>query len=179
MSDLLVILKNTPLSEEDGPIALIGVDQREAKRASIGHIGSDVQEILEEPEERKDEPVGLAMEEEKSHTKQRDDEFTQSATKDHDGMPERTKAGMTGLVDGEVGIVEEEEARIVPPGVEQEEEIEGQYGSSTNARDPRPLIGAIEWQFHKISVTGAAPAESQCTAAVAPGETSTKNITKG
>ena len=62
MSDLLVILKNTPLSEEDDPIAFIGVEQREAKRASIGHIGSDVQEILEEPEERKDEPIGLAME---------------------------------------------------------------------------------------------------------------------
>ena len=50
MPDLLVILKNTPLSEENGPIAFIGVNQREAKRASISHIGSDVQEILEEPE---------------------------------------------------------------------------------------------------------------------------------
>ena len=111
------------------------------------------------------------MEEEKSHAKQRDDEFTQSATQDHDGIPEQTKAGMTGLVDGEVGVVEEEEARIVSPGVEQEEEIESQYDSSTTARDPRPLIGAIERQFHKISVTGAELAESQCTAAVALDET--------
>ena len=86
-------------------------------------------------------------------------------------MPKQAKGGMTGLVDGEVGIVEEEEARIVPPGVEQEEEIESQYDSSTNARDSRPLIGAIERQFHKISVAGAALAESQCTAAVARGET--------
>lgn len=155
VADFLVLEKDAPFGEEDGPIAFIGIDNRADEGAGVGHVGADIKKVFEEPEEGEGQAIGLALEEEKGGTEKRDDEFTQSAAHNHEGVTAPAECGMTDFVDGEIGVVEEEEAGIVTPSVEQEEEIEREDDATADAGNAGPVVGAIERKVHERSVPGA------------------------
>ena len=123
MADLLIEHKNTPLIEENGPVAFIGVDEREDERTGVGHVGTNIEKVFEEPEEREGQAVGLPMVEEKGRTKKRNDKLTEGATKNHDGVAEPSEEVMSSLMDGEIHEIEEEKPGIISPGIEKEKEI--------------------------------------------------------
>ena len=152
MANLLVVQKNGPLIEEQGPVALIGVDEWKDERTGVGHVGADVQEVFEKPENGEGEAVGLTVKEEKGGTEERDDEFTESTAKDHDSVAKPTEEVMTAFMDGEIHKIREKEAGIIPPRVEEEEKIESKHSSATDAGNARPMIGAIEGELHGRSV---------------------------
>ena len=56
-TDFLVLGKEAPLGEEDGPVALFGANEGQGGGAGVGHISSDVGEIFEEPDMLKAKPV--------------------------------------------------------------------------------------------------------------------------
>lgn len=170
MADFLVIEKHTPLPKENGPIALIGIDEGKDEGACVGHVGADVEKIFEEPEEREGQAVGLAVKKEKSGAQKRDQELTERAAENHKGVPEVAEEGMAGFVDDKVGVIEEEEAGIVAPGVEQEEKVEGEANAAAKTGNTRPVIGAIEGKFHKKSVTAAGSGAWGIAGGVASGE---------
>jgi len=75
-ADFLVLGEDAPPSEENGPVAFIGADERQNGGSSIGHVSADVREVFEEPEDREGEAGGFALEEKVGGAEQRDDEFT-------------------------------------------------------------------------------------------------------
>src|SRR5208337_2033087 len=64
VADFLVVEEEVPLAEEEQPIAGFGADEGQGVHAGVGHVGADVEKVFEEPEGRKSEAVGLALEEE-------------------------------------------------------------------------------------------------------------------
>ena len=78
VADLLVVEQDTPLLEQDGPVTFVGIDEWKDQGAGVGHVGPDIEKILEEPEESKGEAVGLAVEKEKRGAQERNEEFTKS-----------------------------------------------------------------------------------------------------
>jgi len=153
VADLLVVVQNSPLSEKNGPVTFVAIDERESGGTCIGHVGTDVEEIFEEPEEGKGQAIGLALKKEVGGTEKRRNEFTQSAAEDHDGVAKGAEERMASFVDGQVGEVEEEKAGGVAPSVEEKEKIERQANAAPDAGDAGPLLGAVERKFHEKSVT--------------------------
>jgi hypothetical protein len=155
VADALIVGKDTPLLEEQGPIAFVAIDERKDESAGVGHVGANVEKILAEPEKREGEAVSLAMKEEEGGAQERNDEFAESAAKKHHGVAEVTEERVAGFVDDEIGVVEEEETGGVVPGVEKKKEIEREDDDATSARDVGPVVGAVEGELHSMSVAGA------------------------
>jgi len=153
VADFLVVEKNSPLFKKNGPITFVGIDDWEDKGAGVSHVRANVKKVFEEPEEREGEAVGLAMEEEECSAEQRDQELTKGATQDHDGVAKPAEEEMSGFVDGEIGVIEEEEAGVVAVGIKEEEEIEGEAETAAEAGNACPVVGSVEREFHEKSVT--------------------------
>jgi hypothetical protein len=131
------------LFEENGPVVFVRIDDGTNERASIGHIDTDVKKIFEEPEKREDEAVGLAVVEEKSGAEEWNEKFAKRAAEKHQGVPEITEQRMTGFVNYQVDVVEDQEAGFVAPGIEEEEEIEGEDDAAAQVRDTGPVSGTM------------------------------------
>src|SRR5260370_9289250 len=81
-ADFLVLGEETPLGEENGPVALIGADQRQDGGASVGHVRADVGEIFEEPEDAEGETDGFALEAKRGGAAQGDYGFAKGTSED-------------------------------------------------------------------------------------------------
>ncbi len=147
---MLIGVEDIPLGEKDGPITFVTVDERKDEGPGICHVSADVKKILKEPEERKREAVGLAVEKEKCGAQKRHDEFPERATENHHGVAEVAKEGMAGFVDDQVCVVEKKEAGGVAPGVEEEEEVEREDDGAAEAGNASPMIRAVE--LHEMRV---------------------------
>ncbi len=145
-ADFLVLGEETPLGEENGPVAFIGADQRQDGGAGVGHVGADVRKIFEEPENAEGETGGFALEEKVGGAEQRDDEFTKGSSEDVDGLAEPTKEEVAAFVDDQIGIVENEKAGTVGEGVEEEKSVETEPSDSREAGDGFPIA---EFVFEK------------------------------
>src|SRR4029077_3214663 len=109
-TDFLVLAEETPLGEQNRPIAFFRADQGQRGGAGIGHVRADIREIFEEPEDAEGEAGGLALPEEIDGAEKRDEEFAESSAKNHDGIAKPTEEEMTAFVNDKVNVVEEEEA---------------------------------------------------------------------
>ena len=131
MGDLCVVEHKIPLSEEDFPVAVPGADERERAGASVGHVGADVEKVFEEPECAEGDAGGFPAEEEICGAGEGDYEFEECAAHDHERVAEAVLSAtaenaeerMSGFVDGEIGVIEEQEAGAVVGGVEKKEEV--------------------------------------------------------
>ena len=123
VTDFLVVEKNAPLFEQDGPVAFVGIDERKDEGACVRHVCADVQEIFEEPEERESQAVGLALDEEEGRTQKRHEKFREGAAENHQCMAAETEERVAGFMNREVGVIQEQEVGVVSPSVEKEEQI--------------------------------------------------------
>src|SRR5260370_40756020 len=138
------------MSEENGPVAFIGTDERQDGSAGIGHIGADVREILEEPEDGERKTGGFALEEKIDGAEQGDDEFTEGSSEDVDGFAEPTEEEMAPFVDDQINVVEDEEARAADEGVEKEKGVETEPGNSGEAGEGVPGAQIFFREGHEL-----------------------------
>lgn len=143
MADFLIVIEDAPLGEENGPITFVGVDERKRERTGVCHIRANIKEIFEEPENGEGKAVGLAMIEKEGGTKSRDNQFAKSAAEDHKRVTKPAEEGVAGFVNDQVGVIEEEEAGGVAPGVQQEENVERDDDGAAEAGDASPVVGAV------------------------------------
>src|SRR5712692_299057 len=106
-ADFLVVSEESPLGEEDGPVAVFGADEGQCGGAGVGHVGADVEEIFEEPEDAKSEAGGFALPEEIRGAEERDKEFNEGSAENHDGVAEPTEEKVSAFVDDQIDVVEE------------------------------------------------------------------------
>ncbi len=115
MGDLRVMKHKVPLREEDFPVAVARADEEERAGAGVGHVGGDVQKILEEPECAEGGAGGFATEEKIGRAGERHDEFEKRAAYDHESVTEtgfratteNAEERVACFVDGEIGVIEE------------------------------------------------------------------------
>lgn len=143
MTDFLVVIEDAPLREEDRPVTLVGINEGKRQRARVRHVRADIEEIFEEPENGEGQAVSLAVIEKEGGAQRRNDEFAESAAENHERVTKPTEEWMAGFVDDEIGEVEEEEARGIAPGVEEEEHVERNDDSAAGAGDASPVVGAV------------------------------------
>jgi len=137
-ADFLVLGEETPLGEEDGPVAVFGADEGQGGGAGVGHVGADVREIFEEPEDGEGEAGGFAVEEKIGGAEQWDNEFAEGSAEDADGVTEPTEEEMAAFVDDQIGIIEEEEGGAAGEGVEKKKGVEAEPGDSCAAGEGFP-----------------------------------------
>src|SRR6266567_5236950 len=123
-ADFLVLGKEAPLGEENGPVAFFGADKRQGSRTSVGHVGADVGEIFEEPEDGEREAGGFALPEEIEGAQDRHEEFAQCSTENPNGVAEPTEEEMAAFVDEQIDVIEDEKPGAVGEGVEKEQGVE-------------------------------------------------------
>ncbi len=130
--------EESPLGEEDGPVALVGADEGQSRIAGVGHVGADVREIFEEPEAAEGEADGFALAEEIDGAQERNEEFSEGATENHDGVAEPTEEEVAAFVNDQIDVVEDEESGAVGEGVEKEEGVETEPSNSRATGDGLP-----------------------------------------
>ncbi len=106
-ADFLVLGEESPLGEKDGPVAVFGADEGQCGGAGVGHVGADVEEIFEEPEDAKSEAGGFALPEEVDGAQERNEKFAKGPAENHDGVAEPTEEEMAAFVDDQIDVVEE------------------------------------------------------------------------
>ena len=72
-ADFLILRKQTPLAEENRPIAFVGTHQGQSARLGVRHVGADVRKILKEPEAGKGKTCGLTLPEKIDRAEKRRD----------------------------------------------------------------------------------------------------------
>jgi hypothetical protein len=138
-ADLLVLGEESPLGEEDGPVALLGADEGQGGGAGVGHVGADVGEILEEPEGAKSEGGGFALPEEIEAAQEGHEQFAQGSAENHDGVAEPTEEEMAAFVNDQIDVIEDEKSGAVSEGIEKEKGVEKEPGDSGEAGDGLPV----------------------------------------
>src|SRR5260370_1417590 len=111
-------------------IAQTGGNFRTRRAAGVGHVGADVGEIFEEPEGAKSEGGGFALAEEIDGAQERNEEFSEGAAENHDGVAEPTEEEVAAFVDDQIDVIEDEESGAVGQGVEKEKGVEAEPGDS-------------------------------------------------
>src|SRR5271165_4756102 len=144
VADFLVVEEKIPLAEEEQPIAGFGADEGQGVHAGVGHVGADVEKILEEPEGREGDAVGLALREEIDGASGGDNEFEERAAEKHEGVAKVAEEGMASFVNHEIDEIGEEEIGSVGPGVEEEEDVENKPGAGAEAGDGFPFAEVFD-----------------------------------
>jgi len=148
VGDLRIVEHQVPLREEDFPVAVTGAYEKKRTSAGIGHVGADVEKILEKPECAEGGASGFAAEEKIGGADERHDEFEQRAAEDHERVPETSfrapsndaEERMADFVDHEISEIEEEETGAVVCGVEKKEKVEGDSDDGDGAGDGLPVV---------------------------------------
>jgi hypothetical protein len=139
MADLLVPKEDVPLREENGPVAILRAYQRQCRRAGIGHVGADVEEIFEKPEAAEGYGDGFALPPEEGGAEQGDNKLAERASENPDGVAEPTEEEVATLMNHEIGIVDEEKTSAVSGGVKKEKKIEYKPSDAKDAEDGLPI----------------------------------------
>ena len=163
VGDLRVVEHEIPLGEEDFPVAVTGPDQKKRTRAGVGHVGADVEKVFEEPEGAEGGTSGFSAEEKIDGAHKGDDEFEERTAEDHKRVAEASfrataenaEERMAGFVNGEIRIIEEEEAGAVVCGVQKEEEIEREGDDGDRTGDAFPVIEGDAAPLHGTRVARA------------------------
>jgi hypothetical protein len=148
VGDLRVVEHKIPLSEEDFPVAVTGADEKERAGACVGHVGADVEKVFKEPERAEGGTGRFAAKEEIGGAGKWDDEFEERATEDHKRMAEagfrsaaeNAEEWVSGFVDHQIGVVQEEKTGMVTCDVEKEYEIEADGDQRDGTRNGPPFI---------------------------------------
>jgi len=148
MADLLVVDENVPVGEENLLVVLAAADQLNIHGAGGSHVVTDVQEILEEPEQAEGHAGDFAAEEKNAGQREGDDKFEKRAAKDHQRVPgadfvragKDAKKGMAGFVNREIDPVEEEKLAMAGKCVKKEESVQGQREPSCGTEDGFPVV---------------------------------------
>jgi len=69
--------RGVPLGEENFPVGVAGADEGQGGGAGIGHVGTDVGEIFEEPEAAKSEGGGFTLPEEIDSAQEGHEQFAE------------------------------------------------------------------------------------------------------
>src|SRR6266581_4774372 len=138
-ADFLVLGKEAPLGEENGPVAFFGADKGQGSRTGVGHVGTDVGEILEEPEEREREAGSFALPEEIESAQERDEQFAEGSAENHDGVAKPTEKEMAAFVDDQIDVIEKQKSGVVGEGVEKEQAVGTEPGDSCETGDGLPV----------------------------------------
>ena len=160
MGDLRVAEHKIPLSEEDFPVAVAGADKKKRASASVGHVSADVEKVFKEPERAEGGTGRFAAEEEIGGAGKWDDEFEERATEDHKRMAEagfpaaaeNAEEWVSGFVDHEIGVVQEEKTGMVTCSVEKEYEIEADGDQRDRTRNGLPFIQGKRAPLHTMRV---------------------------
>jgi len=148
VADFLIVEEKIPLAEEEQPIAGFGADQGQGVHACVGHVGADVEKVLEEPEGREGDAVGLALREEIDGAGGGDDEFEERAAEKHEGVAKVAEEGMAGFVNHEIDEIGKEEIGGVGVGVEEEKDVENKPGAGAEAGDGFPCTEVFDGPVH-------------------------------
>jgi hypothetical protein len=119
-ADFLVQGQEAPLGEENFPVGVSRANKGQCGGAGVGHVGTDVGEIFEEPEDAEGETGGFALKEKVGGAEQGDEEFAEGSAEDADGVAEPTEEEVAAFVDDEIDVIEDEEASAAGHGVEKE-----------------------------------------------------------
>ena len=106
-ADFLVLGEEAPLSEENRPVTFLRADQGQGCGTRIGHVGADVGKVFEEPEDGKSEAGRFALPEESGRAEERDEQFAEGSSENHDGVTEPTEKEMPALVDDQIDEIGE------------------------------------------------------------------------
>jgi len=160
VGDLRIVEHEIPLSEEDFPVAVTGADEKERALARVGHVSADVEKVFKKPKGAGGGAGGFASEEEISGASERDDEFEECAAEDHERMAEagfsapaeNAEEWVSGFVDHEIGLVQEEKTGTIVCGVEQKEKIEGDGDDGDGKRNRLPVVQSKCAPLHAMRV---------------------------
>jgi len=163
VGDLRIVEHKIPLSEENLPVAVTGPDKKKRAGAGVGHVGADVEKVFKEPEGAEGGTSGFSAEEKIDGTHKRHDEFEQCAAEDHERVAEagfrataeNAEKRVAGFVNGEIRVIEEEEAGAVVCGVKKEEEIEREGDDGDGAGDGSPVVEGDSAPLHGMRVARA------------------------
>ena len=89
-------------------------------RARVGHVGTDVQEVFEEPEAREGHGSSFAFPPEIGGTQERDQEFAECAAENHDGVAKPTEEKVAASVNDEIDVIDDQKTGAVGRSIEQE-----------------------------------------------------------
>src|SRR6266487_306222 len=157
-ADFLVLGKEAPLGEKNGPVACLGADEGQRRAACVGHVGADIGEIFEESEAAKGEAGGFALPEEINCAQQRHKQFGKRAAENHDGIAEPTEEEMSAFVDDQIDVIEDEKSGAVSEGIEEEKYVKTKPGNPGAARDRFPFSKFVFEKSHW-------PKRSKCASA--------------
>ena len=151
-ADFLVLGKEAPLGEKNGPVAFLGADEGQRRAACVGHVGADIGEIFEEPEAAKGEAGGFALPEEINCAQQRHKQFGKRAAENHDGIAEPTEEEMSAFVDDQIDVIEDEKSGAVSEGIEEEKYVKTKPGNPGATRNRFPFSEFVFEEGHCPSV---------------------------
>src|SRR6266581_382103 len=147
-ADFLVLGKEAPLGEKNGPVAFLGADEGQRRAACVGHVGADIGEIFEEPEAAKGEAGGFALPEEINCAQQRHKQFGKRAAENHDGIAEPTEEEMSAFVDDQIDEIQDEKPGAVSERIEKENYVKTEPGNPGATRDRFPFSKFVFEKSH-------------------------------
>ena len=148
-ADFLVLVKQAPLSEKNRPVTLLRADERQRRSASVGHVCADVRKVFKEPEAAKSKAGRFPLPEEIDGAKDRNEQLTERAAKNHDGVAEPTEEEMPALVNHQIDVIEDEKSGAVGEGIQKEKYIETKPGNAGAARHRIPLSQFVFEDGHR------------------------------
>ncbi len=151
-ADFLVLGKEAPLGEKNGPVAFLGADEGQRRAACVGHVGADIGEIFEESEAAKGEAGGFALPEEINCAQQRHKQFGKRAAENHDGIAEPTEEEMSAFVDDQIDVIEDEKSGAVSEVIEEEKYVKTKPGNPGATRNRFPFSEFVFEEGHCPSV---------------------------
>src|SRR6266567_1538885 len=151
-ADFLVLGKEAPLGEKNGPVAFLGADEGQRRAACVGHVGADIGEIFEEPEAAKGEAGGFALPEEINCAQQWHKQFGKRAAENHDGIAEPTEEEMSAFVDDQIDVIEDEKSGAVSEVIEEEKYVKTKPGNPGATRNRFPFSEFVFEEGHCPSV---------------------------
>ena len=134
-TDRQVPVQQVEFIQNPQPVMLAAAHERQVLRPRITDVARDVPAVLSRPPERYRGGVPVALHGEVAGERERDDQLEEGAAEDVHEFPEGREDEVTGLVYGEVDVVDEAE---VPRMGGEEPAVDGQ--ASVSARREVPAI---------------------------------------
>src|SRR5205085_3329040 len=148
--DFPILKKQSPLAEENRPVACVGSHQRQSLCPRIRHVGADIRKIFKEPETRESKTGSLSLPEKISSAERWHDQLSKRAANNVHGFTEPTEEKMSAFMDDEVDVIEKKESGAVRPSVKKKKRISEQPSNAHPARNGLPFAQAVFQEGHSL-----------------------------
>jgi hypothetical protein len=144
-----IVVQDSPLCEQHGPIVFTAAEKRQRLVASIGHVSADIRKVFEKPECRKGKTGSFASKEEIRRAEERHEELPEGSAKNHYRFAEPTEKEVPAFMNHQIDVIEKEKPAAVQRSVEEKERIEAEPADSSETGNRLPYTEAIFEKHHK------------------------------